>query len=232
MDYTITEETYSAFLEYLNTIKEEDYKRFSEKLIFTNYEILGIRSPILRKLAKAISKEPFTFLEHKKTYYEEVMLEGLVLSFFKDITTLEKYLPAYITKIDNWALCDTPGSSLKIIGKNREYFLPKIKKMILSKETYEIRFGYLLLLAHYKDKKYLDTIFSYIDLMSSKEYYVQMIVAWLLCECFLLDQDKTITYILNSHLDNFTYNKALQKMIESNRITKETKKHLKTLKRK
>ena len=110
--------TYQEYLNYLNSISEEEYKNFHSKLCFTKYQILGIRVPIMRKIAKNISKSNIEeFLKLcGNTYYEEVFIEGLVISNIKDEDIFIKYFSNYINKIDNWGICDTFCNSLKIIN--------------------------------------------------------------------------------------------------------------------
>lgn len=117
--------TYQEFLKYLNDISEQNYKEFHSKLCFTKYEILGIRVPILRKIAKQISKTNYQeFLKLcSNTYYEEVFIGCLVISHIKDETIFLKYFNNYLSKIDNWAICDTFCNSLKIVNTNpNKYF--------------------------------------------------------------------------------------------------------------
>ena len=117
--------SYQEFMEYLKSISEKEYKEFSSKITFTKYEILGIRLPKLRRIAKEISKGDYlSFLKvSENTYYEEVMLKLLVMANIKDINELMLYFDNAVNLIDNWALCDTFCNSLKIVKKNKDYFL-------------------------------------------------------------------------------------------------------------
>ena len=226
-------DNYLLFLDYLKSISEEEYKKFSEKITFTKYEMLGIRLPKLRGIAKDISNGDIaSFLKVvKHSYYEEVMISLLVIASIKDMNELMKYFYKYISLIDNWALCDTFCNSLKIVSKNKEYFLEVIDKLIKSDKTYDIRVGLILLLCYYVEEKYLDLIFNYLDSIKSDEYYVNMAEAWLLCEIFVKYEDKGLKYLEKNKLNKFTINKSISKIRDSYRVSKEMKEYILKFKR-
>jgi len=216
---------YLEYIKYLKSISEEEYKKFNSKIIFTNYEMLGIRLPILRKIAKEIIKGDYkSFLNISgNTYYEEVMIYLLVVASLKSIDELMIYFDNVLSLIDNWALCDSFCGSLKIIEKNKDYFLVIIDDLLKSKETYKIRVGFVLLLNYYVKEEHLDIIFKYLDNIKSEEYYINMAKAWLLCEVFIKYQDYGFKYLINNELDSFTINKAISKIRDSYRVSKNVK---------
>lgn len=210
--------------EYLKSISEESYKEFNSKIIFTNYEMLGIRLPKLRVLSKEIFKTDYKeFLNINITYYEEAMLYLLVIAFIKDIDELMLYFPKALDLIDNWALCDSFCGSLKIVINNKEYFLKVIDKLLKSDKTYDVRVGLVLLLNYYVSEEYLDLIFKYLDDINSDEYYINMAEAWLLCEIFVKYQSDGLKYLENNKLNSFTINKTISKIRDSYRVSKEIK---------
>ena len=210
--------------EYLKSISEESYKEFNSKIIFTNYEMLGIRLPKLRVLSKEIFKTDYKeFLNINITYYEEAMLYLLVITFIKDIDELMLYFPKALDLIDNWALCDSFCGSLKIVINNKEYFLKVIDKLLKSDKTYDVRVGLVLLLNYYVSEEYLDLIFKYLDDINSDEYYINMAEAWLLCEIFVKYQSDGLKYLENNKLNSFTINKTISKIRDSYRVSKEIK---------
>lgn len=210
--------------EYLKSISEESYKKFNSKIIFTNYEMLGIRLPKLRRLAKEIFKTNYKeFLNLNITYYEEAMLYLLVVALIKDIDELMLYFPKALDLIDNWALCDSFCGSLKIVINNKEYFLKVIDKLLKSDKTYNVRVGLVLLLNYYVSEDYLDLIFKYLDNINSDEYYINMAEAWLICEIFIKYQSCGLKYLENNKLNSFTINKTISKIRDSYRVTKKVK---------
>lgn len=226
--------TYQEYINYLISIKEDKYKEFHSKLCFTKYEILGIRLPIIRKIAKEISKTNYEdFLKLTKSkYYEEVLIEGLVISTIKDETIFDKYFNKYITKIDNWGICDSFCNSLNIVIKNPTKYFNLCKKLSLSNEEFISRVGLIIILNYFIKQEYLKDIFNILDSITSDKYYINMAQAWLICELYIYYPQETEKYLKNNKLNNFTHNKSISKIRESYRITKEKKDYLNTLKRK
>ena len=227
---TWTKKDYEDFINYLFSIKDEKYKEFQQKII-PNKNIIGIRTNILKKIAKKIYEgnyEEFINLL-KNTYYEENILYGLILTNIKDINILIPYLNKYILIIDNWASCDLTISNLKIVKNNKEIFLNFILNNINNNYPYARRFCYVLLLNYYIEKEYLNKIFKLCNI-KNKDYYVNMSIAWLISLCYIKYKKETLNYLNNNKLNKFTHNKSIQKIIESNQIQKEEKEILKTLK--
>lgn len=219
---------YSLFIEYLKSISDTKYKEFSTKLTPTKYEMLGIRIPMLRNIAKTISKKDYkAFLSIAgNTYFEEVMLKCLVISHIKDLNELMEYFYSCVDLIDNWAINDTFCNSLKIVNNNKTYFLSVIDKLIKSNKEYHLRVGLIILLNYYVLEEYLDIIFSYLDLINNDLYYVDMAMAWLLCEVFVKYPDITLKYFENNKLNKFTINKSISKIRDSYRVSKEIKDYI------
>ena len=225
---------YQDYTKYLNNYKEDKkFIDFNKKLIFTKYEILGIKVPNMRKIAKEISKtDIISFLNNvENNTYEEVMIEGLVISYIKEVDLCIKYFNKFINKIDNWAICDTCISSMKIVNKNKELFLRQIKKYIKSKDEYVVRVGVVLLLDYYIEDSYIDLVFDMINSINRDEYYINMAIAWLVSVCFVKYRNKTFKYLKDNKLNKFTYNKSIQKIIESYRVSIEDKDVLRNMKR-
>ncbi len=224
----ITKETYDDYINYLRSMREDDYKMFQSKLISTKYEILGIRLPKLRVIAKEILKgnyQNFLSLSEAK-YYEEVMIKLLVIAGIKKLDELKLYFDEAIDLIDDWALCDTFGNTLKVVAKNKKVFLRKIDALIQSDKTYYIRVGLILLLNYYIEEEYLDLIIKYLDNIKSDEYYVNMAQAWLVCEIFIKFQKVGLKYLADNKLNKFTINKSISKIRDSYRVSKEMKDYI------
>lgn len=231
---TWNNKTYKEYINYLISIKEEKYKQFHSKLCFTKYEILGIRLPIIRKITKQISKTNYEdFLKKTNSkYYEEVMIEGLVISHIKDEQLFDKYFNNYITKIDNWGICDSFCNSLDIVTKNPSKYFNLCKELSLSNEEFISRVGLIIILNYYVKEEYLQDIFNILDSITSDKYYINMAQAWLICELYIYYPQVTENYLKKNKLNKFTHNKAISKIRESYRISKEKKEYLNTLKRK
>ncbi len=225
---------YEDLLQQLKENAEESYRLFSLKIIPTNYQILGVRAPTLTKLFNQIKQTDIkSYLSVcQDQYYEEVLLEGFWIASLTDPQKQLALLSKFLLKIDNWAICDMMINRMKIVKKNKEFYLEAIERWLGAKEEFIKRFGFVLLLNYYVEEDYLTRIFHYCDHYVSNQYYVQMAVAWLLSYCYLLDKKKTLSYLEKSHLDLFTYHKTIDKIRESRRIGKEEKAFLKSYYRK
>lgn len=219
----------------LYEIQDLKYKEFHSSLCPNVDNIIGVKVPKLREIAKELSKTDLKeYLELEDiTFYEEKVIQGLLIGTSKlSIEETKKYLEKFIPKIDSWAVCDVVCSSLKITNKHQNEMWEFIEKYIKSKNEFEIRFSIVMYLDYYLNDKYIDKVIKNISKIKSDKYYVQMAIAWLLSVSYIKQRDKTIEYLKNNKLDNFTYNKALQKIIESYRVSKEEKELIKNMKRK
>ena len=214
---------------------EKDYQKFSTKLIPNINNVLGIRIPKLRKIAKEIYKngEWEEFLKQTEfEYMEEIMLQGMVIGLIKkNPEDILNYVKNFVPKIDNWAVCDTFCSSLKFVSGNKKLVWDFIQPYFKSKKEYDIRFGYVMLLSYYIDTDFIDRVLKLIDEFKDERYYAKMAAAWALSICYITFPEKTFEYLKISKLDNWTFNKSIQKICESLRVDKSTRAMLKCLKR-
>ena len=160
------------------------------------------------------------------------MLEGFVIGYMK--ATLEEklhYLDNFIPEIDNWAVCDCTASTLKFIDKYKKEVWEYMQKYINSKKEFEKRFAIIILMDYYLTDEYIDKVLEIYNKIDSDQYYVQMGIAWAISVCFVKYREKTREFLDNNNLSTFTYNKSIQKIIESTRVDKETKEELKKLKK-
>ena len=224
--------------EHILKLADEKYKEFHSKLCPNTDNILGVRVPILRNYAKELSKN-YTTDELLKNidnqYYEEIMLQGMIigLSKEKDFEVIKKYIKDFVPKIDNWAICDVFCAGLKITKKYKEHMWDFIQTYLKSKNEFYLRFAIVMILDFYIEEEYLERNFEIFNNVRSDKYYVQMAIAWAISICLIKYYDKTIKYLKSKEckLDNFTYNKSLQKARESYRISKEQKEELQKMKK-
>ncbi|ARF13531.1 DNA alkylation repair protein [Sporosarcina ureae] len=214
---------------------DSDYQKFSSALIPNVDHILGVRMPELRKLAKEIAKDDWrVYLQTANDkYFEEVMLQGLVIGYVKaDLEELLMYVAKFVPKIDNWSVCDSFCSGLKVTKHNKERVWSFLQPYMDSEKEYELRFGIVMLLIYYSEPDYIDRVLDLLDRVQHEGYYVKMAVAWALSICFVKLPDKTMDYLAKENsLDLFTYNKALQKITESTRVEQDMKKVIRSMKR-
>ena len=225
---------YQNFLSYLNDQQDLKYRDFHKSLLNADVNLIGIRTPKLKKIAKEISLgnyDNFIKLNTHK-YYEETIIHALVISNLKDINIVINYIDNFLNYIDNWATCDILCGSLKIVNKNKEIFFNYIKNKIKNHNPWIKRFCFVLLLDYFLEDKYIKEIFNLTNKYNTKDYYVNMAIAWLISIAYIKNKNATINYLKNNKLDNFTHNKAIQKIRESTRITLEDKELIKNLRRK
>ena len=212
--------------EQLEDLTEENYKQFNEKLLPGVKHIIGVRLPALRKIAKETAKSNYSeYLNEAGTmlgeasYHEEFMVWGLVIAYIKaDRSEVERHLDEFVPKINNWAVCDSCVTSYKFMQKESDFWFDYVKKYAESKNEFELRFMIVSLMSHFLDKEHIG-------------YYVKMGNAWALSVCYVKFPEKTRAFLEKDTLDDFTHNKAIQKIRESYRVSKEEKEQLTCLKR-
>ena len=214
-------------------LQDSEYAKFQKKLIpDTKYEMIGVRTPQLRKLAKDIvaTTEAEKFLKTlPHQYFDENQLHAFLISLTRDFDTCIVQIDAFLPFVDNWATCDQ--MSPKVFAKNKDKLIDHIDRWIESTETYTIRFGLGMLLQHYLDEDFREEHLGKVARIESSEYYVKMMVAWYFATALAKQYDSAVRYIENNRLDAWTHNRTIQKAVESYRILPQTKEYLKTLRR-
>ena len=215
-------------------LQDKEYGEFQAKLTpgIEKNQIIGVRVPVVRKLAKEYikdeeSQEFLNTLPHE--YYDENMLHGLLISEIKDYEKCIELIDKFLPFVDNWAVCDI--MSPKVFKKNKDKLIIKIKDWMKSEHTYTCRFGVEMIMSHYLDEDFKEEYLEMVSKIHSEEYYVQMVIAWLFATALAKQWDATIPYIENQKLDKWIHNKTIQKARESYRITDEQKEYLKGLKK-
>lgn len=222
---------YNQFLIKLESYSDSKYKKFHVSLIKDKTKLIGVRTPILKSIAKEISKTNYNdWLKYNRhNTYEETIIHGLVLTYlkinFKDF--LSKF-NNFIPLINNWAICDIVCANAKIFKKNLEEGLVFINKCLKNNNLWFKRVGLVLLLDYYINDQYIDEVLAISNSIKSNEYYVQMANAWLISICYIKYPNKTENFLKNTKIDDWTYNKAISKICDSKRITNEIKNSLKS----
>ena len=214
-------------------LQDTKYRDFQVKLIpgKTADDMIGVRTPDLRKYAKQLAKRQdvndfLNTLPHK--YFDEDQLHAFILCEMKDYDQCIEKVSAFLPFVDNWATCDQ--MSPKIFKKHKDELLIKIEEWISLKETYTVRFGIGMLMEHFLDEDFDLRYPEKISKIRSEEYYVNMMIAWYFATALAKQYDTILPFIEDKKLSAWTHNKAIQKSVESYRITDEQKKYLRTLK--
>ncbi len=215
---------------YLKSIRNEDKIEWTKNIVNTKMDVLAIKTNVLRDIAKEIMKGNYlSFLEQNNhLYYESLVISGIIISNIKDFNLLKKYLYKYSLLIDSWASCDI--LSFKTKNKEEDYYNLALEYINYPLE-FQKRLGISMLFPLVNDI-YIDRILSIIDSFTEASYYyVDMILAWLLCDSFIKERDKTLQFFKKNNANNFVINKAISKCHDSYRVTKEDKEMLKKYKK-
>ena len=217
----------------LNRLQDTKYREMQVRIIPTVKPecIIGVRTPALRDLAKRVAgaEDTGAFLnELPHAYFEENQLHAFILSGMKDYQECLRELNRFLPYVDNWATCDQ--MSPRVFRKNRKELMDSIRGWIGSGETYTIRFGIGMLMEHYLDEDFDPAYPEMAAAVRSEEYYINMMTAWYFATALAKQYEAVLPYIEHHRLDDWTHNKAIQKSIESYRITPEQKAYLRTLK--
>ena len=214
-------------------LRDENYAALQAKILPTVApdRIIGVRTPALRAFAKELSKDAdirdfLTALPHG--YFDEDQLHAFVISLEKDFDRCIAETEAFLPFMDNWATCDQ--LSPKAFKKDPDKLLPYIREWIGSDKTYTVRFAIGMLMQHFLDERFRTEYADMVAAVRSEEYYINMMTAWYFATALAKQYEKILPYLEEKRLDDWTHNKAIQKSVESFRITAEQKAYLKTLK--
>ena len=217
----------------LFALQDIKYRDFQMKLIPGKdpENSIGVRTPELRRLAKELSKRPdigefLNDLPHE--YFDEDQLHAFIISGIRDYDSCMDHVERFLPYVDNWATCDQ--MSPKVFKKHKPALAVKTDKWLDSDRTYTIRFGIKMLMEHILCEEFSMKYPERVSDLRSDEYYVNMMIAWYFATALAKQYDAILPFIENKRLDVWTHNKAIQKSIESYRITPEQKEYLKTFK--
>ena len=217
----------------LFSLQEMNVICYYEKVVPNLNNVIGVRVPKLRKIAKAIVKE--NYIEYLKfdedLYFEELIIQGMIIGLLNlDEANLKKYVDFYLNKISNWALCDVFVGNLKCLKKYKidlfDYFL----SMLSDYNEFKKRFVFVVFLTYYVDEKYVDKLISAVSVDKDDRYYVVMAKAWLMSVIYFKFKSKVMAELSNHSLDFNTHNKTIQKITASLKCTDFEKNVLKSMK--
>ena len=219
--------------DWLEVNADEGYRNFNSKLMPTveKSTVFGVRTPLLRKFAKEFFIDPrstefLSEVPHK--YFEENQLHAFLVEQISDFdrcfTAVEEFLPF----IDNWATCDC--FSPKIFKNDPDRLLPYIKKWLKSTHVYTVRYGIVMLMRYFLDERFDQKYLGWVAKLPTEDYYLSMAVAWFFATALTKQYIYALPFIENRLLDPKTHNKAIQKAVESYRVSTDRKTYLKKLK--
>ena len=212
--------------------RDEGYRALQAKILPTvpAERIIGVRTPALRNYAKELTREgtAAAFLSNlPHAYFDEDQLHAFLLSEIKDFDRCVAAVDRFLPYVDNWATSDQ--LSPKCFKKHRQALLPYIERWIDSGETYPVRFGVGMLMQHYLDEAFDSRYLQIVADIRSEAYYVNMMRAWYFATALAKQYEAALPYLEQRQLDPWTHQKAIQKAVESYRVSAEQKQYLKTL---
>ena len=217
----------------LFSLQDVAYGDFQAKLMPTvsRETVIGVRTPALRKYAKALAKEKdiaefLQDLPHK--YFEENQLHAFLISEIKDFERCLEEVERFLPYVDNWATCDI--MSIKIFRNHLDILPEQLDIWLNSTHTYTIRFAIKMYMTYYLDENFDLSFMTKISKLRSDEYYVNMMIAWYFATALAKQYDSAIKFLEEKKLSGWVHNTTIQKAIESYRITDEQKTYLRTLK--
>lgn len=216
---------YDELVQHLQNNSDAKFDEFNKKIVNSNIATIGCTVPFVRKLAKRLDLD-FVLSLPINQYVEVDLLRGIVIANVKlPFESRSKLLSDFANTIENWAVCDC--STLKPNKNEREDYFSFFCDLVSNKRQFVCRYGIVNLLANYLDAEHIETVFSTFNNVTLwGEYYVDMAVAWLVATAMVKCHDKTVEYMEGDGrkvLSKFAYNKALQKMRDSLRVSKEDK---------
>ena len=218
--------------ERLAAYRDEGYREFQSKLVpnIGKETIIGVRTPDMRRVAKEIygtaeAREFLAGLPHK--YYEENLVHFFLIAMIKDFDECAAATEAFLPFVDCWPVCDQ--SSPKAFAKNREKLLPLIQKWLRSGHVYTVRFGIRMLMNGFLGEGFRPEYHEWVANVKNEDYYVEMMVAWYFATALAKRYDESVVYIEERRLSPQTHRKAIQKAVESFRVSEEHKEYLKSL---
>ena len=214
-------------------LRDTEYRDFQSKLIPTADKniFIGVRTPELRRYAKQLlgTEAGDAFLDDlPHGYFDENQLHAFIISGIKDYDACVSEVERFLPYVDNWATCDQ--MSPKVFGKHRKELIVRVKNWMDSDKPYTVRFGIGMLMSHFLDADFDPAYPGWVAAVRSEEYYVRMMAAWYFATALAKRYDDILPFIQERRLDAWTHNRAIQKAVESRRITPEQKEYLRGLK--
>lgn len=218
--------------ERLIACSDEQYKEFQSKLVpnIPKETVLGVRTPDMRRIAKEIrgTEEAEGFLaELPHKFYEENLVHFFLIAMIKDFDRCVQAVETFLPYVDCWPVCDQ--STPKVFAKNHEKLLPLIRKWIGSDHVYTVRFGIRMLMNEFLGDDFKPEYLAWVAGVPGEDYYIRMMVAWYFATALAKQYDESVVYIEKRRLEPWTHKKAIQKAVESYRVTEAHKEYLKML---
>lgn len=218
-------------LSFLFANQDLGYRDFHRSLLPTvdAETVIGVRVPVIRKLAKRAGQSPEFLQSLPHAYYEENQLHACMLNLETDFDRALVGVNAFLPYVDNWATCDILNPAA--FKRNPQKLLTHALAWAESADTYTMRFGVEMLMNHFLGDGFSVSQSDLVASLRPDDYYGKMMIAWYFATALAKQYDAVLPYLQEASLEPWTHNKTIQKAVESFRITGEQKKYLKTLRK-
>lgn len=212
----------------LESVGNPEKVEWSRKIIQTKMPMLAVMSPQIKGIVKSIgADEVISYLECEDfKHYENTIVYAKMLSKVKNFDDFVRYLNKLIVVMDNWATVDL--IEWKVNARNCSQMLELAKQLITDSRPFARRTGVRILFKLLDDKHINEVLKIVATLKFENEYYVNMCVAWLLCDCFIKQREKALAFLNSENVNDFVMTKTVSKCCDSFRVSLEDKKLLKS----
>ena len=220
------------FQTYLEGFSKPDRVDWTRNIINTKLPCFAIPTKVIKDIAKGISKgDILSFIDNNKLLtYDNMAINGFLITKIKDFQTMKKYLKEYANKVDNWSHCDL--LKFEITKENEGQFLDLSKELLKSEKPFVRRIGLIILFKFLNDEHINEVLNICNSLHDEEAYYVNMCVAWLMCEAFIKCRENVMNMLEAHKLNDFIFNKFVSKCRDSYRVSESDKVMLNNLKKK
>lgn len=213
---------------------EEPYRRFSSSLLppEEGATMLGVRLPLLRRLAARLAKGDWTayLAAAQDDSFEEILLQGMVIGAAPaPLPVRLEYTARFVPKIRNWSVCDSFCAGLKTQPEEREELAAFLTPYFSSPREFDVRFGVVMRLFYFIDETWLDETLALLRGVTHEGYYARMAVAWAASVGYVAFPEKTERFLQSGALTGETYRKALQKILESRQVNETAKARIRAM---
>lgn len=217
----------------IDDLAEEEYAKFTSKLIPGKEGIKGVRVPTLRRIAKEIVDDDWeAFLEEEPECFEEEFLRGIVIATAPmDTDDRIDRSEGFLDTIDNWSVCDSFCSSWKFRKKDGGRVYDYFASLMDSGKEYRMRVSLIARMDHFLDEQHVDDILDDIAEYRNDGYYYRMGAAWAASFCYISFPKRTYDVLASGRMDPWVFSKSIQKICESYRVPDDDKAALRELKK-
>ena len=229
--------TQSEIITQLSAMAEPEYAAFASRLIPGCPPMLGVRLPALLRYAAKLARDPAgpqaVVAQLGPEVFETRMLRGMVIGCAK-LPSGERWrmLEDFLPLADNWSLCDSTAAGCRFMAKAPGFWLPRLQELARRDQEFPARFGLVCLLDHFTGtpegrRLTLDACAA----APCPGLYTRLGAAWAVSVVAVKEPELGLAFLRTDPLDDFTHNKAIQKIRESRRATEEYRAAVLTLKR-